>query len=329
MPEDLASLEAAFEAAAPRPRAELVGRIANDRAAGAFDRHRAGLDWMQRPPREVPALRRAALFLMVKDEAEIIWQNLSHHYALGFRRFFILDNASTDNTAGIIAAFRDAHPDAALFSAFDYVVGHYQALKMKALMAFMDVYLHYESVQPDWIFLVDADEFVTCVGPDGEAEHRLAALLDDPSLNMLVLHWVQCGSDEVLDVLPPGGEILALFPRAWSRMKVPVTKVAFRTRRGLEPIQGNHLVGAFPYPLSSVAVLAEAGIYMFHFPTRTVEQLRRKVVNANRALSATVDQDGLSDTATHWRTYYQWYQQAGDAALRQVIAEHNRSCAEP
>ncbi len=327
MPEDLASPDLAFDAATPLRRAELIGGIASGRATAAFDRHRASLDWMPQPPRTIPALARAVLLLMVKDEAEIIGQNLAHHHALGFRRFFILDNGSTDATAAIIAEFRARHPDASVFSAFDYVVGHYQAVKMKALTAFAQTYLQYETVQPDWVFFVDADEFITCADAGPGAPERLAAVLDDPNRSLLVFHWAQCGSAAVLETLDRGRDVFEAFPLVWPRMTVPVTKVAFRLGRGLEPIQGNHSVERFGGGLSEVAVMAELGFYLFHFPMRTVEQLRKKVLNADRALSATVDRDGLGGTATHWRTYHQWYAQAGDVALRQVIAEHIAGCA--
>lgn len=326
MPEDLTSPDMAFNAATPRQRADLISEIASRRAADAFNRHRAGLDWVPQPPHAIPALAKAVLFLMVKDEAEIIGQNLAHHYALGFRRFFILDNASTDLTATIIADFRARHPDTGVFCAFDYVVGHYQAVKMKAMAGFMQTYLQYETVQPEWLFFVDADEFITCAEPGTEA--RFAALLDDPACSLLVFHWAQCASPSVLETLEPGRDVFEAFPLVWPRMKVPVTKVAYRLNHGLEPIQGNHSVDSFQGRLSEVAVMAELGVYLFHFPMRTVEQLRKKVLNADRALSATVDRDGLSGTATHWRTYHQWYAQAGDVALRQVIAEHISGCVE-
>ncbi len=327
MPDSLASLEARFESADSRQRAALLAQIANQRAAVAFDAHRAGLDWDPQRPRPIPALRKAVLFLMVKDEAEVIGQNLDHHYRLGFRRFFILDNASTDRTAELIAAFRMGHADANVFSAYDYIVGHYQALKMKALMSFMQVYLHYEDVPPEWVFFVDADEFITCASSEyGVSESRFEAMLDDPDKTVLIFHWAQCSSTEILETLPPDRMMSEAFPAVWPCMAVPVTKVAFRLGRALEPIQGNHLVEDFPHARTSAAVMAEIGFYMFHYPMRTVEQLRRKLINGNRALSATVDRDGLSGTATHWRTYHQWFEQSGDEALRRAIGGHIESC---
>lgn len=319
-----------FVTADPGHRAGLVHEIANERAAAAYDAHRAGLEWLPQPPRRVEALARAVLFIMIKDESDIIHQNLAHHYALGFRRFFVLDNASTDPSASVIAAFRAAHRDAEVFYAYDFVVGHYQAAKMKALDVFMRSYLHYEDVQPEWLFFVDADELITCASADPEAGCAMFnQILNDPERNLLVLHWVQCASTEVMQSLPGTPDLFAAFPHPWRRMKARVPKIAYRVGRGLEPIQGNHNVVSFPYELSSVAVMAEVGFYIFHFPNRTVEQLRKKVINANIALSVTPDRDGLGGTASHWRTYYEWYSRHGDPALERILEEHISGCTEP
>ncbi len=322
-----ASVSTAFREADPAARATILGEMANHQAAAIYDTRRAEPGWRTQPPRRVGSLARAVLFVMAKDEADIIGQNLAHHHALGFRRFFVLDNASTDGTADVIAAFRAAHGDASVFYAYDFVTGHYQAAKMKALDAFMQSYLHYEDTQPEWLFFVDADEFITC----GSVEHERSIesfnrILNDASKNLLVFHWVQCSSAEVIRSLPDRHDLFEAFPHSWPRMRAQVPKIAYRIGRGLSPIQGNHSVTAFPYDLSTVAVMAEVDFYLFHFPNRTVDQLRKKVVNANTALSATKDRDGLSGTASHWRVYYGWYREHGDAALERILAEHISGC---
>lgn len=45
------------------------------------------------------------LISMVKNEEDIIFENLVWHYAIGFRKFIIIDNNSTDNTKSIIEKF--------------------------------------------------------------------------------------------------------------------------------------------------------------------------------------------------------------------------------
>ena len=319
----------AFQTANPAERVEIIRNVTNSQAAALYNQHRSSSRWVVQPPREVSGLKNAVLFLMVKDEADIIGQNLEHHYALGFRRFFILDNASVDDTALVIHNFRKNHPDAGVFYAYDYVVGYYQALKMNALDLFMQSYLHYEDNQPDWLFIVDADEFITCASQDVDHSiQQFNSILEDKSKNLLIFHWVQCSSQEVIQSLPGEYDIFSSFPLSWPRMKVEVSKIAYRLGKGLSPIQGNHAVEAFPYDFESVAVMAELGFYFFHFPNRTVEQFRKKLVNGNKAVKATKDRDGLENTAGHWRTYYQWYLQHGDVAIERILGDHIRGCIE-
>lgn len=330
MSDELNAVSTDAQVAMPSERIAQVRDTTNGMAQSVYDAHRSSAAWCPQPPRRVDALARAVLFIMVKDECDIIGQNLSHHYALGFRRFFILDNASTDETPTIIREFRRTHADAELFYAYDFVVGHYQAAKMKALDAFMRAYLSYEDIQPEWLFLVDADEFITCARADHEAGlARFGEILNDPGKSLLVFHWVQCASGSVIQDLPEQERLFDAFPHTWPRMKVQVPKIAYRLGQGLSPIQGNHSVESFHGADDAVAVMAEAGFYLFHFPTRSVAQLRRKLINANKALSATKDRDGLSGTAGHWRTYYEWYTLHGDLAIETIIREHIQGCLTP
>lgn len=49
---------------------------------------------------------RIALISMVKDEDDIIYENLVCHFCIGFHKFIIIDNISTDKTR-FIERFRD------------------------------------------------------------------------------------------------------------------------------------------------------------------------------------------------------------------------------
>lgn len=326
MPEGLHLVESQFYEASPENRPGPLRQILDQRAVGAFENTRRTPEWELHANVHVSGLAKAVLLMMVKDEDEIILQNLEHHYRLGFRRVFILDNGSTDGTAVLIKAFRDAHTDCEIFYAYDFVVGYYQADKMKALEAFVSSYLRYEDIVPEWIFFVDADEFICCCARDSEESvARFNHLLRDDSKNLLAMHWSQCSSREVLEQVQPGYDVFAEFPEIWSRMDPPVPKVAYRLHRGLSPVQGNHLVTSYPYDLASIGVLAEIGFYMLHFPQRTVAQLRRKVVNGANAYKAAKHHEGHGG---HWRTYNEWYERSGDAALIHLLRDHIASCTE-
>lgn len=53
--------------------------------------------------------------ILVKNVQDIIGINLRHYYSLVFRRFFILDNNSNDQTASIILCFKRDYKKAEVF----------------------------------------------------------------------------------------------------------------------------------------------------------------------------------------------------------------------
>lgn len=323
LPDHLPGLENEFNAGTPPHRIDLLRRIVDARGARAFDAIRPTPRWSLQPSAHVEGLAKAVLFIMVKDEEEIIAQNLEHHYRLGFRRFFILDNGSTDRTASLIASFRQSKTDAQIFYGYDYVVGYYQADKMKALELFMQVYLKHEDTPPEWLFFVDADEFITCCASEPDSVLRFNHLLGDTSKTLLVLHWAQCSSRSVIPSVPDGYDVFETFPVVWNKMTTSVPKIAYRLGHDLSPVQGNHLVEAYPFDTSTIGVLAEVDFYMLHFPQRTLAQLRRKVINGGRAYQAAkLDKSH----GGHWRTYYEWYEQHGDAAMVHLLNDHIRDC---
>lgn len=300
----------------------------SEQAATAFNTLRGGPDWQIAPHVSVPALSKAALFILVKDEADMIGQNLRHHYQLGFRRFFILDNNSTDGTTDIIMQFRQDHPDAGVFCALDYQVAYYQASKMKALEQFMLLYLEHDEIPVEWVFFVDADELITCCtrNADQSAE-TFNAMLEDPAVSMLVFHWAQAALVSPEGYPVPFGPTLNDTPIAvWPTMKVRVTKVAYRLRQGLSPVTGNHFVEQFNQPASAIRIMIESGFCILHFPMRSKEQIQKKIVNGFNALQASNQPDYVGE---HWRTYYSWYKQGGDNVLMGLLRDHIRSCIRP
>lgn len=324
--ESLPALENAFNAGAPPHQVHLLRQIVDERAAHMFNATRPASRWSPQSTAFVAGLAKAVLFIMVKDEEEIILQNLEHHYRLGFRRFFILDNGSTDSTASLIASFRSARTDAHIFYGYDYIVGYYQADKMMALEAFMSIYLKHEDVAPEWLFFVDADEFITCCVDDPDCAIRFNQMLSDDSKKLLVLHWAQCSSRNVISSLPAQYDVFETFPVIWNQMRPAVPKIAYRLGHHLSPIQGNHLVEAYPFDIMTVGVLAEIDFYMLHFPQRSVEQMRRKVINGGRAYQATnLDRNH----GGHWRTYHEWYEQNGDVAMEHLLNDHILHCMAP
>lgn len=298
----------------------------NHRAKRAFDTLRAGPRWQVRSDVTIPALRHAALLMLVKDEADILGLNLRHHYRLGFRRFFILDNNSTDGTAREIELFRKDAPQADIFYAQDYQDAYYQAAKMQALQQFAETYLRHDANPPDWIFFVDADEFITCCHTGPKAGEQFAHMLADPQARLLVFHWAQAA---LVTSTPPyrltafGSSLAETECVVWPAMRQEVTKVALRTGYGLTTGQGNHFVEQVDSVQDHTRLMMEAGVCMLHFPQRSMAQIERKVLNGMRALQAS---NLPPEMGKHWREHYDRYQREGSGALRALLTQHLALC---
>lgn len=97
-----------------------------------------------------------AYYALVKDEQDIIFENLVWHFVLGFRKFVIMDNMSSDKTLDLVNKFKDLTKNHALVVTIqDPEVLHYHGEKATGSYYFM------RSVWPEvkWVFPTDADEF--------------------------------------------------------------------------------------------------------------------------------------------------------------------------
>jgi hypothetical protein len=266
------------------------------------------------------------MILLVKDEADIIGQNLRHHFALGFRRFCILDNASTDATAAIIAGFRAQTPEALVLVVQDPITGYYQSAKMAAAERLCEAFMGIDGPPPSWFFFVDADEFITFAGLGEISATQLNAALADKEKTLLVMHWVHCAPDAIYRTLPDGADPFD-FNKIICRALAPaVPKIAYRAGNGFNLMMGNHFVSQFDQDVERVIIGAEYGLYMFHFSLRSLAHVYRKVINGGKAYEAAT---GLDEHGDHWRKRYELFQKHGDQMIIQILANHIREMSQP
>ena len=309
-----------YEPLRPDGRGSVVRYIAAMKAEDTYNAQRAMPDWRIHPAREIPALRDAVMMLMVKDEDDIIGQNLRHHYAMGFRRFCILDNGSTDATASVITAFRDAFPAALVVMIHDPIAGYYQADKMIAAERFCEAYMKLGGSTPSWLFFIDADEFLVSAGVLPR-ERSFDEALKAPAKNLLVMHWIHCASPGMITAVEPGASPFGLFTRICTKLEPQVPKIAYRSGQGLAPAMGNHFVTEYPYAAGQVTNASDFGVYLAHFPMRSLMQVRKKVINGGKAYKAA---SGLDEHGGHWRERYALYEKHGDTVIAQMLANHIR-----
>lgn len=273
-----------------------------------------------RLPGSVPALGRAGLLMMVKDEEDILLQNLEHHYALGFRCFCILDNNSTDATAARIATFRERCSDALVLTITDPIVGYYQSAKMAIFQDTLERYAALAGIKLDWMFFIDADEFIAfCGADDTDGCIVLEEILTDPHAKLLVMNWVNAASPEMLQRISAQADPFAVFSRRMTVLPQAASKIAFRIGLGLTPMMGNHFVDAYKYELSSVRMLTRDDWYMMHFPLRSLDHVRSKIINGGRAFRAS---QGLDIHGGHWRMRYDEYEKSGEVVISSILRQH-------
>ena len=319
----LALIEQLYPSVRADGRARLARRHSEIRAAHSYATMQP--DWAGlRLPGSVPALSRAGLVMMVKDEADIVTANLEHHYRLGFRSFCLLDNNSSDGTDALVLAFRAAHPEALVLLVHDPIVGYYQSAKMAVFQRTLLDYAAIDGRTLEWMFFIDADEFIAYAGNDDAAAVRgLDAALSNPSNMMLGMHWVNSATEEALETLPSGEGLLSVFTRRPRVLNPAVPKVALRCGAGMTPAMGNHFVEEYPYALEQMHLLSDNGWFMLHAPLRSIEHVRRKVINGGKALRAS---RGLETHGGHWRERYDAYEAHGEGVLHDILRQHIDSC---
>ncbi|NDY91011.1 glycosyltransferase family 2 protein [Ideonella livida] len=275
--------------------------------------HLAGMDLEDVSPvltQGLPPRPDLAYVGMVKNEEDIILFNLVWHYALGVRRFFLMDNGSTDQTGPLVCLFEQRFADAVVYRLHDPVVAYLQGQKMTAACAFV------EQIWPDvaWLLLVDADEFLCLHRPWDEV------LADAGPAQALVMPKSVYGLTEGDDAL----ESAHFSERLLSR-KLPFqvsNKVLVRAGRGgLAVGAGNHRLVESAADAPPVAYASPRGLTMREYPVRSEAQFLGKIVNGGRALEAAA-QLGAAPIGTHWSAWYKQVCQRGVAGLRSVMRTH-------
>ncbi|NJD05953.1 MAG: tetratricopeptide repeat protein [Methylococcaceae bacterium] len=248
-----------------------------------------------------PPVTDAAVVMLIKDEGDIIYPHLHWHYRLGLRNYVILNNGSTDATAACIRAFQGDFPEALVYVIDDPMVAYYQSRKTTAAAHFARAMFGV-----DWIIPLDGDEILTAHRASlAETLAGIAAAGHD----YVVAH--RCDySMTPLDDQARENPLARLQYR--QTFLTPCPKVLVRFRDGLRIEVGNHEVKAADNRrLSGVSGLQQ-GLVIRHFPLRSREHIRRKIINGGQALAAAELESAHGD---HWRFSYNAYKAQGEAFI--------------
>ena len=246
--------------------------------------------------------------LLVKNEEQMLAQQIEFHHALGVDHFIVTDNNSTDGTPDIIRRYQEKG------WIVDVIEEHATDYEQKAWVDRM-VELARAKHHADWIINADADEFwLPACGSCPE-------LLKDTRANVLAgeLHsvlpeeskpwqeWTQLVR-YVDDYEAYGLSRFSIFERQNK-------KVLHRSRGYLQISMGNHKVSMLPH------IEHRADITIFHFNVRGREQFMQKMINGGKQLEQHKGRHG----GRHWRYFYKLYKEGKLAEeYDRVVGTHVR-----
>lgn len=224
--------------------------------------------------------------LLVRNEQDILRENLEAHLALGVDFFLVMDHGSVDSTPTILADFVERGL-AEVFHQSD--PGYYQSrwvtwMARRAAMTW----------QADWVINADADEFwwPSC----GDLKTALAAVPPEVGAVAVKRHNfcpVFSSEDHFIE------RMIYRDTASTNCLGNPLPdKVCHRGHVQVDVAQGNHLAY---YPGMRPPLKTEF-IEIFHFPIRTLYQIECKISQGGRAYELAPDLPvGLGRT---WRYLY-------------------------
>ena len=246
--------------------------------------------------------------LLVKNEEQMLAQQIEFHHALGVDHFIVTDNNSTDGTPDIIRRYQEKG------WVVDVIEEHATDYEQKAWVDRM-VELARAKHHADWIINADADEFwLPACGSFSELLRATRANVLAGELHSVLpeeskpwQEWTQLVR-YVDDYEAYGLSRFSIFERQNK-------KVLHRSRGYLQISMGNHKVSMLPH------IEHRADITIFHFNVRGREQFMQKMINGGKQLEQHKGRHG----GRHWRYFYKLYKEGKLAEeYDRVVGTHVR-----
>lgn len=250
-----------------------------------------------------------ALVTMVKDEEDIIYENLVWHFCVGFRKFVIVDNNSTDKTRELIEKFKSQTDGKALVIIIeDPILEYIQSAVTSGAMYFA------KSIWPktEWVFPVDADEF-------WYPSVKLSDVLKSVPANQDAILTLQYNHffTETADKFDPSKPFYENIPYRLNVLEGTLGKIALRPRLDTIIEQGNHSI-KLP-GLTKYAHGNKIGLDMRHFQRRSLEQINKKYSNGAKANIAGQKKGVVGiDAGTGWTKFQEEVDKKG---LEQAVID--------
>jgi len=282
---------------------------------------------------EKDGLKNTAYITMIKDEDDVIYENLVWHFAVGFRKFIIFDNGSIDSTIPLIKRFaQETKGLATVILVDDPIVEHNQNKIITS------GYRMAHEIWPEvkWFFPVDADEFWVF----SQKPAKALAMIPDKVDAVSVIRAKYYPSDDY-DFMPKDDKFwhkLHYRDSRWAEFDadrnkyVIIPKMFLRYSDHFSICIGNHHV-IYHGPLSVKAdenspilyynIVDDVrygaadlyGIHLREYHMRSPEQTHKKFTNGLRAASQLKETKKNSLRAgQHWLYYQHYLDKAKNAA---------------
>jgi len=229
--------------------------------------------------------------LLVRDNADLLQDNIEFHRLQGVDYFIITDNGSRDETCDI-AQIYVAQGLAELWKEPEDTYDQARWVTRMARTAYLD---H----AADWVINNDADEFWTTHG--GRLRDRLAEVPASAEAIYVERHNFPPVADGGEDYLT---SMIYRETRSLNAVGAPLPgKLMHRGRPDICVAMGNHDAHIAGAPLRRFIL---EGIDIHHFPVRTYADFETKIVTGGRALQRnTTLPEGAAIT---WRRLYEQWQ---------------------
>lgn len=234
---------------------------------------------------------RLIMTLLVKNEEDMLEENLIFHKAMGVDEFIITDNNSSDRTPEIIRKYKEK---GWIVEAIEEKATDYQQKKWVDRMIWKAKSVH----KADWVINADADEI--WYAPFGDLKTELVS----SQANVLTCE-MKCVYPEEGKPFWQWGQTVEVVNdlerynlSRYSLFARQNKKVIHRTAGYIQISMGNHKVTMFPKKV------AKSNIRIYHYNIRGKKPFLEKMINGGKQL----EQNPKKHGGRHWRYFYQLYQ---------------------
>lgn len=206
-----------------------------------------------------------AYITQIRNEENLIFNNLLYHYNIGIRDFFIIFNRSNPETWAEVNRFSNAFKDHYITTMMDMSTEYNQP------EAFNNLSDMIYSRGYKWVIPVDADELL--VIPKGKTIQDCLRIHDEREYGYIRCEWY--------DYHPKDTQLVSNYFTDWKyRENTPrkAGKCIVKWVSGMKWGDGHHLI------ITQRKKIADAQkLYYAHFPNRTLEQFVDKKINIGNA----------------------------------------------